>query len=141
MKAFFLQVKFFALVLLVGCNSNSKAINVEGKIAKPISVQSKNEKAQVNNNFNDNVGTGIFTQSKRMIFMQYGYPDKVTEYSWEYNNIKGFTSIEYRFNGCCDDVSSYKLIYDTGEGSLRAMNHIHVPGFDSSKKIRFKFPK
>lgn len=130
-----LLLRLFIFILIVGCNINSKTTNIEEKEIKPNLVGSKIEKVYVKQNFNSTVEIEAFPKSKRDIFEQFGLPDKISEDKWEYFKVKGFSSIEYSFQSCCNEVKF--LVVKNAETKLRST--MLITHIDCNKGLNDKF--
>lgn len=142
MKTLFFQL--FIIILVIGCNSKSKTMKIEEKEVKTILVESNKEKAYVKQNFNSNIEIEAFPKSKKNVFEQFGFPDKISGEKWEYYNVNGFTSIEYSFLSCCDEISS--LIIKNAVTNLRSsmfITHVKCKNglSDTIKREKFKLQK
>jgi hypothetical protein len=129
----------FSIFLNTGCNSISKKSKsneskdnskchadwVQAIIDSPIAL---------NKDF-----TFKFPSEKRVIFEQFGKPDKINGITWTFNNIKGVSFLEIVFYDCCDNIQSWSLISDSF-GSSGFISHCYGHKQEDANKLeRFKF--
>lgn len=91
MKSPFFQL--IIIILVVGCNSNSKSIKIEENKNIPYSK----------------IEIGAFPRSKSTVFKTFGFPHKVSGEKWEYYNVKGLALIEYNFQSCCEGIRTLTI--------------------------------